>query len=199
MLKKNANKNAKIRDIKMSKTIPLLLETMQCPIIRPWNNFPGPCSWSNSAGKGQGFFFKNMQKLISFWVFVFAVPKHNRLTSGELLSNDGEQLDLSVASHCLLRLALAWFDSATFSFLALLVNKSKNWYFKKLQIIAKFKKKLVYFPVKIFKFIYCLCIMTRNPSARLEKLHGPVMIVKLRKGQKIQTFWKQSKILTKSS
>ena len=45
----------------------------------------------------------------------------------------------------------------------------------KISKILQNLKKLPDFRVKIFK--------TSNPSARLEKLHWPVMIVKLRKGQ----------------
>ena len=33
------SKNAKIRDIKMLKTNPVLLETIQCPIIKALANF----------------------------------------------------------------------------------------------------------------------------------------------------------------
>ena len=35
------SKNAKVRDIKMLKTIPLLLETMQCPIKKPQKRLLG--------------------------------------------------------------------------------------------------------------------------------------------------------------
>ena len=35
-------KNAKIRDTKMLKTIPLLLETMKCPINKPQRRMPDP-------------------------------------------------------------------------------------------------------------------------------------------------------------
>ena len=31
----------------MLKTIPLLLETMQCPINKPQKRLPGPWSWKN--------------------------------------------------------------------------------------------------------------------------------------------------------
>ena len=41
------SKNDKIRDIKMLKTIPLLLETMQCPIKKPQKRLSGPWSWKN--------------------------------------------------------------------------------------------------------------------------------------------------------
>ena len=36
------SKNDKIRGIKMLKTIPLSLETMQCPINKPQKRLPGP-------------------------------------------------------------------------------------------------------------------------------------------------------------
>ena len=35
-------KKAKIRDIKILETIPMLLETMQCPINKPQRRLPGP-------------------------------------------------------------------------------------------------------------------------------------------------------------
>ena len=66
-----------------------------------------------------------------------------------------EQLALSVASYGLVRLALAWFDSATFSFLALLVNKLKKKHFKNMQKLQNLKEKLPDFAVKTFKFILC--------------------------------------------
>ena len=51
----------------MLKTIPLLLETMQCPIIKPQRFV--------EVGKTQKNLKKmKMQKLVSFCVFV--VPKH---------------------------------------------------------------------------------------------------------------------------
>ena len=66
--------------------------------------------------------------------------EHNRLTSGELLSNDQRAVDFvssesrfSELNFCLIRLC-------TFSFLALLVNKS-NKLIKNLQNIAKLKRK----------------------------------------------------------
>ena len=48
-LKKIADfiKNAKIRDIKMLKTIPLLLETMKCLINKAQRRLPGPWSCKN--------------------------------------------------------------------------------------------------------------------------------------------------------
>ena len=61
----------------MLKTNPLLLETMQCPIIKPRRRFLAP-----EGGKTQKMtkifkkLEKKMQKLASFCVFVFVVPKH---------------------------------------------------------------------------------------------------------------------------
>ena len=40
------SKSAKIRDIKL-KSIPLLLETMQCPISKPLRRLPGLWNWKN--------------------------------------------------------------------------------------------------------------------------------------------------------
>ena len=40
-------KNAKIRDIKKWKSIPLLLEDMQCPINKPKRRLPHPWNWKN--------------------------------------------------------------------------------------------------------------------------------------------------------
>ena len=37
-----SKKNAKIRDIKMLKSIPLLIETIQCPVNKPQRRVPGP-------------------------------------------------------------------------------------------------------------------------------------------------------------
>ena len=54
----------------------------------------------------------------------------------------GERLVPSVASHGLVRLTIGWFDSASFNFLALLVNKSnKKLVFLKSQNIEKFEEK----------------------------------------------------------
>ena len=61
----------------MLKTNLLLLETMHCPIIKPQRRFLGPWSWKNS--KNDKHFqktWKKLQKLVSFRVFVFVVPKH---------------------------------------------------------------------------------------------------------------------------
>ena len=54
------SKNAKIRDIKMLKTIPLLLETMQCPINKLQKRLPGPWSWKNLKITK---IFKNLKKM----------------------------------------------------------------------------------------------------------------------------------------
>ena len=61
----------------MLKTNPLLLETMQCSIVKPQRTFPGP-----ESGKTQKMtkiskkLLKKLQKLVSFCIFVFVVPKH---------------------------------------------------------------------------------------------------------------------------
>ena len=63
------------------------------------------------------------------------------------------------------------------------------------------KEKLPDFSVKMFETILVSGVMSINPSARLEKLRWPVMIVKLRKGQKyskiLKTIAKFNKILLK--
>ena len=46
----------KFRDIKKLKITPLLLETMQCSIVKPQRTFRGPLSWKNSKND------KNFQK-----------------------------------------------------------------------------------------------------------------------------------------
>ena len=56
------------------KTNPLLLESVQCPTIKPKKKFPAP--WSRKNSKNDKKLSKKLQKLESFWVFVFAVPKH---------------------------------------------------------------------------------------------------------------------------
>ena len=68
------------------------------------------------------------------------------------------------------------FDSTTSSFLNLLVTKS----FKKMKV--QNSKKTVKKTFFVSAFLSC------NPSARLKNLRWPVMIVKLRKGQKNQKF-----------
>ena len=50
--------------------------------------------------------------------------------------------------------------------------------------LQKLKEELPDFAVKMFKTISVFGVMSRNSSARLEKFRWPVMIVKLRKGQK---------------
>ena len=70
------------------------------------------------------------------------------------------------------------FDSATFSFLALLVKKSNRKKWRK----TKFKK----FPdlaIKDFKTIFVTGVPSSNISAKLKKFRWPVVIVKLIKGQ----------------
>ena len=64
----------------------------------------------------------------------------------------------------------------------------KNWYFKNLQTIAKSEEKLPDFAMKMFKSNFGLWSMSSNPSARLENLHWPVIIVKLRKGKIFRNF-----------
>ena len=70
--------NAKIWDIKILKTNPLLLETMHRPFIKPKERFFGPLKleklkkWRKFSKKK----WKKLQKLVSFCVFVFVVPKH---------------------------------------------------------------------------------------------------------------------------
>ena len=61
----------------MLKTIPLLLETMHCPIIKPQRRFFALWSWKNSKNdKNFQKTWKKLQKFVSFCVFVFVVPKH---------------------------------------------------------------------------------------------------------------------------
>ena len=81
------------------------------------------------------------------------------------------------------------FDTATSSFLILLINKS----YRKLK-----KAKLKSFELrkkKKSKPFFVSKILSSNPSPRLEKFRWPVMVVKLRKGQTL----KKLQILTKSS
>ena len=80
------------------------------------------------------------------------------------------------------------FDTATSSFPTLLIYKSyrKKWKAKFNFAIKKFKK-----PFFVSKGL------SINPPPRLEKFCLPVMVVKLRKGQNIEKFWKLQ-ILTKS-
>ena len=63
------------------------------------------------------------------------------------------------------------------------------------------KEKLPDFAVKPSKLFFVSGVMSGNPSARLEKLRWPVMIVKLRKGQKyskiLKTVANFNKILLK--
>ena len=79
-LEKIANfllKNAKFRYIKILKTKPLLLKIMQCSLVKPQRTCTGPWSWKNS--KNDKIFQKTgkkSQKLVSFCMFVFVVPKH---------------------------------------------------------------------------------------------------------------------------
>ena len=51
-------------------------------------------------------------------------------------------------------------------------------------------EKLPDFAVKMFKTIFVSRVMSSNPSARIEKLRWPVLIVKLRKGQKYSNILK---------
>ena len=69
------------------------------------------------------------------------------------------------------------FDTAT-SFLTLLINKS---YRKKLEV----KLKGFQLHNKKIKTIFASKVLSSNPSPRFEKFCWPVMVVKLRKGQKI--------------
>ena len=69
-----------------------------------------------------------------------------------------------------------------------------------MQNIENFFKKLPDFAVKMFRIIFVSGVKSSNPSARLEKLCWPVMIVKLRKGQKcliLKTIANYNKILPK--
>ena len=59
----------------MLKTNPLLLETTQRSIIKPQRRFPGQWSWKNSNDKNFQKKFKKLQKLVSFCVFAFVLPK----------------------------------------------------------------------------------------------------------------------------
>ena len=78
-------------------------------------------------------------------------------------------------------------------------NKSnKNGYFKNLQSIAKFKRKASRFRSEnVQNYSFVSGVMLSNPSARLEKLRWPVMIVKLRKGHKYSKILKRVKNFNK--
>ena len=112
----------------------------------------------------------------------------------------GEQVDSSVSSHALVRVALAWFDSATFSFLALLVNKKTD-ILKTCKTLQNLKEKRPDFGVKTLRVIFVSVVMSSNSIAILQKLRWPVMIVKLRKEQKyskiLKTIANFNKILQK--
>ena len=70
------------------------------------------------------------------------------------------------------------FDTATSTFLTLLIKKTyrKN--------MKKAKKKFELCNIKSKPF-FVTKVLPSNPSPRLEKFCWPVMVVKLRKGQKI--------------
>ena len=72
------------------------------------------------------------------------------------------------------------FDSATSSFLALLVNKSYRKKQKK-AILKKFSTS----HKKSSKTFVVSKVLSSNQSAGLRKFHWPKMVVKIRKGQKI--------------
>ena len=59
-------KNAKIRDIKMFKTIPLLLETIQCPINKAgsWKNWKNDEKFQKPEKKCK--FCQKLQKIVIF-------------------------------------------------------------------------------------------------------------------------------------
>ena len=68
----------------------------------------------------------------------------------------------------------------------MLVKKNQKTDIKKICKIANLKEKLPHFVVKMFKTIFIISgVMRSNPSARLEKLRWPVMIVELKKRTKI--------------
>ena len=75
----------------------------------------------------------------------------------------GERLTSSLASHGLVRLALAWFDSADFSFLALI-----NWNLN-CKILQNLKEKLPDFAVKMFKTMFCLWSYVSPPICKTWK------------------------------
>ena len=70
-----------------------------------------------------------------------------------------------------------------------------------MQNIAKFKRASRFCSENIQNYFFVSGVMSSNPSAGLEKLRWPVMIVKLRKGQKhsktLKTIANLNKILLK--
>ena len=56
-------KNAKIRGIETLESNPLLLETIQCPIIKPSRRLLGPWSWKNSKNDENFQTWKKMRVL----------------------------------------------------------------------------------------------------------------------------------------
>ena len=71
------------------------------------------------------------------------------------------------------------FDTATSTFLTLLINKSYRKKLKKAKI-----KKVLNSAIKKSKLFLVSKVLSTNPSPRLEKFRWPVVLVKLRNGQK---------------
>ena len=74
---KNLGNLKKIADLikKMLKTIQWLVETMQCPIIKPYEDLSAPeagKTWMTQIFKKK--LKKKMRNLVSLWVFLFLVP-----------------------------------------------------------------------------------------------------------------------------
>ena len=113
--------------------------------------------------------------------------EHNRLTSGKVLSNNRRAVGFVSSLPRFSEASLSLIRLCNSSFLALLVNKSNR---KQISKLAKHFKIYKSFQIsqKCSKLFSVSGVKSSNPSARLEKLRWPVMIVKLKKGQIFKKF-----------